>query len=52
MVPWSIASSVPLAMLGSGVEALPYALLLWLIPLCYLPTKRWFYPNGRKENVS
>ena len=45
---------VPLyrAMLGSGVEALPYALLLWLIPQCYLPTKRWFYPNGRKENVS
>ena len=52
VVPWSIAASVPLAMLGSGAEALPYALLLWLIPLCYLPTKGWFYPNDRKENVS
>ena len=51
MVPWSIASSVPMAMMGSGSEALPYALLLWLIPLCYLPTKRWFYPNGGKERV-
>ena len=44
LIPWSIACSIPLSMLGSGPEALPYALLLWLIPACYLFTKKRFYP--------
>jgi len=44
LIPWSIACSVPLAMLGAGPEALLYAFLLWLIPLCYLFTKKRFYP--------
>ncbi len=43
LVPWSVASSVPLAMLGADARALPFALLLWLTPLCYLFTKRFFY---------
>lgn len=42
LVPWSIALTVPLAMLGIGLEAVPYAVLLYLIPLCYLFTKRYF----------
>ena len=46
LVPWSIACSIPLAMLGADVSALPYAFLLWLIPGCYLFTKRRFYPSG------
>lgn len=49
LVPWAVSCSVPLAMMGAGYGALPYAVLLWLIPLCYLPTKRWFYPADRKE---
>ena len=44
LIPWSIACSIPLSMLGSGPEALPYAFLLWLIPACYLFTKKRFYP--------
>lgn len=47
LIPWSIANSIPLAMLGASANATPYAILLYLIPLCYLFTKWWFYP--RKE---
>ena len=46
LVPWCIACTVPLSMLDVGLEALPYAALLYLIPLCYLFTKRKFYPKG------
>ena len=38
-----IPCSIPLAMLGADASALPYALLLWLIPLCYLFTKKRYY---------
>ena len=44
LVPWCIACAVPLSMLGVGVEALPYASLLYLIPICYLFTKKFFFP--------
>lgn len=47
LIPWSIACSIPLAMLGAGNSAILYAFLLWLIPLCYLVTKRWFYPPNK-----
>lgn len=43
LIPWSIACSIPLAMLGAGNGAILYAFLLWLIPACYLGTKKWFY---------
>lgn len=35
LVPWSIASSVPLKWMGVDFRALPYAFLLYLIPLFY-----------------
>lgn len=47
LIPWSIACSIPLAMLGADAKALPYAALLWLTPLCYLFTKRRFYPASQ-----
>lgn len=47
LIPWSIACSVPLAMLGSDLRSIPYAVLLWSTPLCYGLTKRYFFP-GRK----
>lgn len=47
LIPWSIACSIPLSMLGAGNSAILYAFLLWLIPLCYLGTKRWFYPTAK-----
>lgn len=45
LIPWSIACSIPLAMLGAGSGAVLYAFLLWLIPGCYLFTKKKFYPG-------
>ncbi len=45
LIPWSIACSIPLAMLGAGPGAIPYALLLWLIPLCYPFIKGRYYPG-------
>lgn len=47
LVPWAIACTVPLDMMGVGTEALPYAVLLYLIPLCYIFTKQnWYKPVG------
>ncbi len=43
IIPWSIACSTPLEMMGGSAGAIGYAFLLWLIPLCYLFTKRWFF---------
>lgn len=40
IVPWCIASSVPLAMLGVDFRAIPFGFYLWLIPVCYLLTGR------------
>jgi len=45
LVPWCIACAVPLQMLGVGVEALPFSILLYSTPICYLFTKKRFYPK-------
>jgi len=50
LIPWSIACSVPLSMMGVDSRALLYAWLLWLIPICYLFTKRFFYPGDRPHS--
>ena len=42
LLPWSIAISVPLSTLEVGNEAIPWCILLYMIPLCYLFTKRYF----------
>lgn len=34
LIPWSIAGSAPLAMIGSGTESLLFAFYLMLVPLC------------------
>ena len=47
LIPWNISVSIPLVMLGASARAIPYAVLLYMIPLCYGLTKRHFYP--RKE---
>lgn len=48
LVPWCIACSVPLGMMGVGTAALPYACLLYLIPLCYFFTRSRFFPKRGK----
>ena len=47
LIPWSIAVAIPLSMLGVGAGALPYALLLYVLPVCYGLTKRLFYPRPK-----
>ena len=51
LIPWCIANSIPLAMLGASANATLYAVLLYLIPLVYLFTKRWFYPKKEVQQV-
>ena len=42
-IPWSIACSVPLSMMGVSAKAVPYSLYLYILPLCYALTKKiWF----------
>ncbi len=48
LIPWSIAITVPLRMLDVGMAAIPYAALLYMIPLCYFLTKRWFRPGQNR----
>ena len=50
LVPWCIACSVPLSMLDAGVSAIPCACYLYLVPICYFFTKRWFFPAKTKKN--
>jgi len=48
LVPWAIACSVPLTFFGVGYGALPWSLYLYLIPVCYVFTKRrWFHDTVR-----
>lgn len=47
LIPWNIACSIPLVMLGVSERAIPYAVLLYMIPLVYGLTKKYVYP--RKE---
>ena len=41
LIPWNIAGSVPLQMLDAGPGAIPYMVLLYMIPLCYGLSKKW-----------
>ena len=35
MVPWCIACSVPLTMIGADIRCIPFNVYLWLVPLCW-----------------
>lgn len=45
LIPWCIACSVPLTFFGVGISALPWALYLYLVPVCYFFTKRHWFQN-------
>ena len=42
MIPWCIGCSVPLSFLGVGWNAVPYAVFMYLVPICYIFTKNRF----------
>ena len=44
-IPWSIGCSVPLLMLGVDFKALPFAVFMYLVPICYLFTKKKWFKN-------
>ena len=45
LIPWAIACSVPLTFFGIGNEAILWAWYLYLVPLCYLFTKKRWYAD-------
>lgn len=45
LVPWCIACSVPLAMLGADVRSVPFAFYIWLLPIF------WFITGKKKFKV-
>ena len=47
MVPWCIASSVPLGMLGCNISALPFSAYLFLLPICWHFTLKFRSKKGR-----
>lgn len=49
LIPWNISVSIPLIMLGENAKAIPYAVLLYAIPICYGFTKKYFYPKEKKS---
>ena len=48
LIPWNIACSIPLVMLGVDEQAIFYAVLLYMIPLVHGLTKRYVYPQKEK----
>lgn len=43
IIPWNIACTVPLEMMGVGVKTLMYSYLVFILPVIYIFTKRiWF----------
>ncbi|MDO4544727.1 MAG: Na+/H+ antiporter NhaC family protein [Bacillota bacterium] len=42
-IPWSIGCSVPLTFFGVDFTALPYALYMYAVPICYWFTKKRWY---------
>lgn len=44
LIPWNIACSIPLKMMGAGSGAVIYAVFLYVLPICYALTKKNFYP--------
>jgi NhaC family Na+:H+ antiporter len=49
MVPWCIGCSVPLGFFGVGWSAMKYAFYMFLVPIVYLFTKRFFYGSKKHD---
>ncbi|NCB53217.1 MAG: hypothetical protein EOM54_15280, partial [Clostridia bacterium] len=52
LIPWSIAATVPLAMLNVGLGALQLSVFLYAVPLCYLFSKQiWYKTPAKKKSL-
>ncbi len=47
LIPWCVACSIPLNVLGVGPGALPYSVLLYALPITYIFTKKRFFDENR-----
>ena len=41
-IPWSLGWAVPTSFFGAGISSMPYACYMYLVPLCWLVTKKYF----------
>ena len=51
LIPWNIAGAIPLEMLGAGVSAIPWMVLLYMIPLCHGLTRKRIRCAGVEKKV-
>ena len=40
-IPWSLGWAVPTSFFGAGISSMPYACYMYLVPLCWLVTKKY-----------
>lgn len=45
MIPWSIGCTVPLTFMGADIRSVPWAVYMYLVPLCYFFTKKHWFEN-------
>ena len=45
LIPWCIACSVPLTFFNAGIDSMPWAIYLYIVPICYFLTKRRWFNN-------
>ena len=41
-IPWSLGWTIPISFFGAGISSMPYACYMYLVPLCWLVTKKYF----------
>ena len=40
-IPWSLGWTIPTSFFGAGISSMPYACYMYLVPLCWLVTKKY-----------
>lgn len=48
LIPWSIACALPLAVMHVSAAVLPYSVWLYLVPLCFLFTRKKYIAGKKK----
>ena len=51
VIPWNLACSIPHEMLGAGPGAVPYTVLMFMIPLCHALTGKWLMGEKRERTT-
>lgn len=51
LIPWNIACAVPLAAMEADISAIPFCVLLYMIPVCSLIKSRFYKSYERMSNI-